>query len=375
MRRSTTKRVASVLLTGGLTVAACAEPPADGAGSTATGLSAGDDTGAPMAESSDGSASPSSSGVGDEGGEQTGGSTGEGLDEGSTGGDSGTVPPAVGDHSYFEWLMERPDVLAGYSLRDPSQLVDSAFTYEPDTDAYHSAQDAAKGVVPAGDGMSDANVGGHGSGGQLRLPVDVSEGRLIYTWDVWWGAEFEAAPQEIGGEDGLRTHKAFQIASNVRQPDESSIWFEVRSHYGQAPGTIGSTDARAYGTGLDNPILGPGTTGEGGGQIGPLLANFTLQTQTWTRYWVEIEVDTPSTDDFAEISMWAADETTEPTLLLDKVLLHSGGTMTEFWLEFNSSQKRGVGSEPLTLYVRNLVMLHDPADPASALLQAPVPAD
>ena len=295
--------------------------------------------------------------------------TNDGSDD--DGESDGGVPPPAGDHSYFDWLMSRSDVLSGWSLRDPSQLGSSAFTYDPDGDDYRTPQDAAKGVVPAGDGMSDANVGGHGSGGQLRLPVDISDGRLIYTWDVWWGSEFEAAPQEIGGEDGLRTHKAFQIASNVRQPDESSIWFEVRSHYSMNPGEIGGTDARAYGTGLDNPILGPGTTGEGGGQIGPMLESYTLKTETWTRYWVELEVDTEDTSDFAEISMWVADEDTEPTQLLDRVLLHSGGTMTEFWFEFNSSQRRGVGSGPLTLYIRNLVILHNPDDPAADLLQSP----
>ena len=60
---------------------------------------------------------------------------------------------------------------------------------------------------------------------------------------------------------------------------------------------------------------------------------------------------------------------TEFVRRFNRLEIESAGTLTNFWIEFNSSQRRAGG--PLVAYVRNVAVLREVSDPAG-VLQRPV---
>jgi hypothetical protein len=252
-------------------------------------------------------------------------------------------------HAYFDELSARPEKRHSFSLRAQSQLDEFVHgrlpsdhvTYDPAGDRYPTAQDAAK-VMLRQDSASLAK--------QVWFPIAIDSGTALITWDAWWGLEYQS--QAMRG--GLDTHKTFQIASPI---DKSERWLEIRTRYALGTGVgIGGADARPYAD------LGPNSREGSGGRIEPMRTEFIIAPQTWTRYWVQIEL---RPTDWDRVSWWMADENRTPVQLLDRVEMKSAGTLTKFWLEYNSSQTRIGG--PLVAYVRNLVVLHNLRDPRSVL--------
>lgn len=255
------------------------------------------------------------------------------------------APPSESPHAYFQELSALPQCKAAFSLRDQAQLDlysgrhSSAVTYDFANDPYPYKQDAAK-VPILEDKVSLAD--------QVRLPIDVDRGKVLITWDAWWGPEYASA--ELRG--GLTTHKTFQVASPV---DNSERWLEIRNGYARADsGAVSATDTRPY------CELGPGTYKGGGDSIQPQVGQFQVRPRTWTRYWVQVELLPGSYD---RVSLWMADETTNPVMILNGAEMQSAGVITRLWIEFNSSQSR-LGPR-LIAYVRNVVVLKDVADPQS----------
>ena len=255
---------------------------------------------------------------------------------------------AVNPHAYFNQLSARSDAVYSYSLRDQNELdshagggVSGSITYNPAGDSYPYKQDAAKVTIPSNMGSIPK---------QVRLPINHTAGSLLLTWDAWWGPEF-------GGNLGnLLTHKTFQISSPITV---AGLWFEVRSRYALGGG-IATVDARPYG------VLGPNTSLGSYDRIDPMVGSFTISPATWTRYWVLVELFPGSWD---RISMWVADERQNPVRLYDRVEMRSAGSLTKFWLEYNSSGSRTGG--PLIAYVRNVVALHNVTNPTT-LFQRPL---
>jgi hypothetical protein len=250
-------------------------------------------------------------------------------------------------HSYFESLQANPNLAVAYSLRDQGQLDQYVhgprpsrdITYDPAHDGYRLAQDAAKVVV----GRNASTIQ------QVRLPVNSGAGRTLITWDAWWGSEFRT------DRGAMATQKTFQIAS---PRSNAELYLEIRALFARAtPPNICSIDMRAYGP------LGPNVSD--GEPVSPQLATFQVVPNTWTRFWVQVDI---KPDAFDLVSLWVADEARQPVQLLDGREIDSAGSLTDFWLEYNSSQTRSGG--PLVGYVRNVAVLRNVTDTAS-LLQRP----
>jgi hypothetical protein len=250
-------------------------------------------------------------------------------------------------HSYFQSLLAHPNLAFAYSLREQAQLDQYVvgprpsrdITYDPARDNYPFAQDAAKVVVARNASTIQ----------QVRLPISSGPGRTLITWDAWWGTEFRT------DRGGMATQKTFQIAS---PQNNAELYVEIRTRFSQAsPPGICAIDMRAYGP------LGPNVTDAE--PVSPQLATFQVMPNTWTRFWVEVDI---RPDAFDRVSLWVADTTRPPIQLLDSLEIDSAGSLTDFWLEYNSSQARSGG--PLVSYVRNLAVLRNVTSTAS-LLQRP----
>lgn len=257
-------------------------------------------------------------------------------------------------HAYFERLSRRPDAAYSYSLRDQAQLNANSgrrgsrsITYDPGNDTYPFRQDAAKVLIEE----NRASISS-----QVRVPIAHTKGSLLLTWDAWWGQEYVS--RESRG--GLNTHKTFQIASPIVRAER---YIEIRNGYSRVQrddSAVSNVSVRDYAR------LGPNTKVGTGDRIEPHLNEFIVRPQTWTRYWAWVEL---RPDEWDRFSLWVADETRGPVQILDRAEIQSAGSLTRFWFEYNSSQRRTGG--PLTAYVRNFVALRDVPDP-KALFVRPV---
>ncbi len=279
-------------------------------------------------------------------------------------------PPSGGStHSYFNNLAARPDKLAVYSLRDPAQLqtranggyancnscpLDVTYTYPNDPDPRR--QDAAKIVVESSKNSLR---------NQLRLPIPSHSNSVLVTWDAWWGDEFRYQ------NSGIPTYKAWQLSSG------GSIWTEPRSRFSLAPSNkIAMVDLRYYGSPGPGSIKGTTFNGINYGDqaLGPMVGEFAISPETWTRYWALLTY----TGTWTEFSLWVADVNTGPVQILDRELVterYSGATWDYLWVEFNTSTntiKPGRGD--LVAYARNVVMLQGISYQSTLnLLQRPLP--
>jgi hypothetical protein len=78
-------------------------------------------------------------------------------------------------------------------------------------------------------------------------------------------------------------------------------------------------------------------------------------------------------DDWDLVSLWVADEHTDPVLIIDRrqLRVNAAGGVESFWFEYNTSSHARPGLPERVGYVRNLVMLRN-ANDVPALLQRPV---
>lgn len=275
-----------------------------------------------------------------------------------------TVTTGENAHDYFAELAGREDALCVYSLRDQTQLdqyvngqpPSDSVTYDTGNDTYRAPQDAAKIFLPENTKSIHA----------VKLPLNVVSGTVLVTWDAWWGREFIDEPipfvdERGGNRPGMTTHKTFTIRSNNKK------WLEIRTHYGAEPPYVGGVDLRPY------SALGPNTRTGPGDRIEPKVGSFLIAAETWTRYWLEVDV---RSNGFERVSLWVGDETRAAVQLYDRIemeldpgTIRFDGALGDFWLEYNSSAPRRGPS--LTAYVRNLVALRDAGDP-SAFFQRPL---
>lgn len=269
-------------------------------------------------------------------------------------------PPLIADldvlleHRYFQQLVVRPERLYAYSLRDQEELdrfvngrpPSPYVTYDPANDPYAKAQDAAKITIPAYLPSLPR---------QVRLPIPASEGRILITWDAWWGKEFQTE------RAGMANHKTFMIGGTIFP---SGRYLEVRSRYNLSRAvSVASIDVRSYAE------VGPNTTGRKT-PIGPQLREFEIAPERWTRYWALLDIDAARAWD--RFTLWVADEEHDAVQLIDSLEVGNAGGLSEFWIEYNSSGERP-SSIPLVGYIRNLVVLRDVND-VGTLLERPLAA-
>lgn len=269
-------------------------------------------------------------------------------------------------HAYYEMLASRPDCLRAHSLRDPRQLdhpKNGGFahsntrtlmvTYDPANDPDPRRQDAAKVVV---------GLGSNSLTNQVRVPIPThAPESLFVTWDAWFGAEFAFNVADI------RDYKTFQFGSPYHD-----IHMEVRNRFNLAPSTAGLIDGRLYPE-AGNYSRGPNVTFPD--TLSPRVGTFHIKPETWTRYWAYFKAPAPG-DIWYEYSLWAADATTGPVLIYDRLQVRPSPDSTKaswesFWLEFNTSDDViQPGRPPLVAYVRNVVALKGVSN-VTSLLQRP----
>jgi hypothetical protein len=346
---------------------------------------------------------------------------------------AGPAGSSADPNAYFNALIARSDLFKAYSLRDQQQLVTYKaagsrqpwVTYDPAHDSYPKRQDAAKVVIPPfvpatsliapvaqGDTtitVYEANpsalsqfvrnaqvkIGGeimnitarsgnlltvtrgylgttaaaHAVGSsvalannslpnQVWLPVGTQDGHTyLATWDAWYGNELRRSVS------GLKNWKTFQFDARKRQGGDAGIWFEVRTRFDIAPTSndVAQVDARGY-----SRPFGPNVTRDQ--PLAPQVGTFVIKPETWVRYWVLIE---QNASDWDLMSLWVADENHDPVKIIDRLQFENYGLIEKFRLEFNTSTySLTVNRGDVVAYVRNWVMLRDPANPTS-IMQRP----
>lgn len=257
-------------------------------------------------------------------------------------------------HAYFNRLIGSAEVFCGYSLRSQAELDrHTRRGVSPDV-VYDSAMDAARVTIPPGDGRDV------GIRRQVRLPIGLSSGTAVVTWDVRWSDSYVNAVESV--DDNKFNHKQFQLGVPSGEDEfEADRWLEPKARYSKASGgDVARVDARAYGE-LEPPYT------MSDGRIEPIEQNWYAKPETWTRYWVLVDLDDPT---YTRMSMWVADEDRDAVQLYNAVGMKKIASLHNFWIEYASSQKRTGGPE-LVSHVRNLVVLKDVSEP-QGLLEKPL---
>ena len=265
-------------------------------------------------------------------------------------------PAASGAHAYFKALRDHKRFVRGYSFRDQGQIdsitkrgVSAYVTYDPAGDDYHSPHDAAKIVIPSGRASLQRPF--------PDVPIGVSVGSVLITWDHLWGREYLDA---LG--DG-RPHKFNHKQWVVALPNERRF-FEVKAFYERTDGSGAfPLGARSYGRLPPDYRMVNGT-------LAPAVTEFWATPDRWLRYWVLVE-DIGETA--PRCSLWCADEEHDAALLYERVPIANrlATTMTSLRCQFNSSQRRSGGPD-LVSYLRNVAVLRDVAfDGVKGLLARP----
>lgn len=258
-------------------------------------------------------------------------------------------PAPNGRHPYFEALIARADLFRKFSLRSQAQLDfystksagSAAITYTYPADPDPRRQDAAKVVVPPGVNSIP---------NQVRVPIEISDGSVLVTWDAWFGREW------VFTNTNIANYKTFQFAS-----PKDAIWCEVRNRFSLvAPPAIAAVESRGYigGSRTYEQSFGPNVTREL--PLSPMAGEFIIQPETWTRYWAVFE----RTADWDLYSLWVADENVGPVQIHDRLQLKfRDNILGAFWLEYNSSANT-TRNDALVSYARNIVMLRNVTNPA-----------
>jgi hypothetical protein len=273
--------------------------------------------------------------------------------------------PVPGPHDYYTMLASRPDCIRAYSLRDPKQLdhpknggyahsntrtLMVTYTYPNDPDPRR--QDAAKIVV---------DISSNSLTNQVRVPIPKhSPDSLFVTWDAWFGREWQY------GTSGIPDYKTFQFGSPYHD-----IHMEVRNRFAMSPTTAGIIDGRLYPE-VGNYSVGPNVTKWD--TLEPRVASFHVKPETWTRWFAHFKAPAAGSP-WYEYSLWAADATTGPVLIYDRLLVRPSPDSTQaawesLWLEYNTSTATVKAGRPaLISYARNVVVIKGLADPRSLLLR------
>ena len=278
-------------------------------------------------------------------------------------------------HAYFDGLVARPDHWKSWTLRDDAQLAAlRAAPGQPPAVTYDPLVDAAKVPIPTSYVAPDGTTKTTNSlRNQVRLPLGTADGHVyFFVWDVRWSETYVGL--------GRLNHKAFQFTSGTR--DGNGLWLEVQTSYAITTRCtdadfIGSQQWRTY----NQANTTPDWSASGGNQVGPgtqtapmgPLTPFCLRPSVWTRFFLRLE---QRASDFDRVDAWAADEVTDPVPVMTGLLVSvrpDGGapnSVTEFWLEFNSSTDDLLGRAwDLIAHVRNVVSLIDPVDVQSLLIR------
>lgn len=297
------------------------------------------------------------------------------------------APGGGAQHAYFDSLVALPQHHCNWSLRSQEQLdsltnlrASSYFRYSPATDNYPTPQDAAKFYKPVDDqiGKESDSIPGNQ---QLKMPIGISDGSVLITWDFWYGPEFRT---NIGA---IANYKMFQVRQGA-----SNRWWTILNRWTLASGNgeVSRISNSMDGVNSSNWPAGmsqfkPFTPG-GAGAVAP--EEFSTYYGRWTRYWLEIRLNQPHTA-FGEwmsqnskgvtgtpaqlsgtwhmLSLWVADEQRAPQRVLYRVpwtMVGANNSIGSFDFELNTSSAPPGQTGPLVGYGRNVVVLRNYQLPA-----------
>jgi hypothetical protein len=213
----------------------------------------------------------------------------------------------------------------------------------------------------------------------LRLPLTTTDGNTyLVTWEARWSDSYLGIGKWDSGQ------KTFQFTSfGESKLLEPKLRFDAQIP-GFDPAThVGTVLARPYNSINTGQATWPETNGNtmGAGPTStdflPQVGEFIIHPNRWTRWFVKIE---QRANDWDLVSMWVADEATNPVQILDRVPMSVGKsldaarqTLSSFWFEqanSNTAYKRG-GVFDITAHFRNWVVLKNPGD-VTPLLVKPV---
>lgn len=275
--------------------------------------------------------------------------------------------PSTG-HPYFDTLSARPDCVQSFSLRSQDQLNKletlksgiSALgewrfpvTYDPTFDA------AQFKIHPTWVGPPKGSTDCE----HKRVPVGVNAGSMLLTWDLRFD---EGHRWKSNGY--LIRHKTYMLGWFGTGGSGDNRYLGLHTDYKNATDDKqGIAKLRPYMIGTT--WLGPGTSLGAQGRVMPMVNEFYIVGDTWTRVWIYVEdIGKPT----AFLSIWAADETREAIQIQHRnaIIVPPSG-LTKFWFEYDTSAEEALNGE-MKSYNRNVVVLKDvPAADVPALLAKP----
>jgi hypothetical protein len=283
------------------------------------------------------------------------------------------VPPDPGNHPYFAQLLARPDLFVAHGLRTQEEIdaIEKGGgndlpgtlrypTYEPEHDAM----------------VQRTKNGGNAVQKQPRLGIKQTAMLLTYDFKIGPGAAYL-------GVGYLKQYKAYRID----QGTNVGLWLSTKLKFTNTVDVLSGEPCIAELLTTGGEFIGPGTTNANSEILAPRVGRFWPKVNTWSRYWVLVEGklggnpwnENPKRPDVSSevvfVSIWAADEHTEPRQLYDRLQMYSPvQDIRQFRFEFNTSESNLL-NPVAEFWDRNFVVLtgdHLTQDVARELLQKPV---
>jgi hypothetical protein len=221
---------------------------------------------------------------------------------------------------------------------------------------------------------------------QIRLPLQLTTDGNTYliTWDTYWTDSYVGTL--------LTNHKWMQITASSAGGSYDSRWLELQSRFDGGAGSgascfdrnrhVAALEVRGYlalGGGADWSSTNGYTYGPNVGSkepLGPMVGEFCIHPNRWTRVWVRI---TQRANDYDLVDLWVADEEQGPVQILRGLqasVPQSGSpanSLHKLWLEYNTSTTKlsRYDERDLVSYVRNVVVLINPPSDVTPLLLRP----
>jgi hypothetical protein len=294
-------------------------------------------------------------------------------------------------NAYFSSMLSHPNIYRSWDMRSSTSLTallspnsSVTWTYVWPNDGYHDPQDAVKFYKPPNSSAQSSDSLGQ----QVHFPIGASTAggftSMFVSWDFFFGVEFGT---NMGG---VTNHKEFTLCDGTSS-GATSKYAELRNHWVPFQSTYvaetqyrmyyGSTVAAAvdFVSGMkDRDPYWP--TGPGAA----LTGTDHVRQGMWTRYWLEVKLSEAgnnftdwnapsfssgtlaSTTNYRMLSVWKADEVTDPVRVLYRVPVRTRFPfITLLRYEFNTSSAPSSNGNPdgqtgpLFGYTRGLYMLKD----------------
>ncbi len=283
-------------------------------------------------------------------------------------------------HAYFDMLTARADCMTSFHFRSQANIDLLKSHAEGDTKipvAYNATHDGAKYEIDPSGSLPHSGATGTP---QKRVPLGIQGvTSMLLTWDLKIAESMRWKPlteqRMLPDRDGvlqLETVRYLDQHKSHRLDDRgASPWIGLKQNYvGAAKRGQGVAE---FFFSAQTQYMGPGTTRGSSEKITPVLGEFYVNPDKWTRVWVFVEGNIGTADNAVKLSVWIADENREPMQLYNRVnMITPPEGIGLFRYEFDSSLKDALNG-PGQQYQRNFVVLKGLSQAeVVSLLQKPV---